>query len=169
MAVLTGDTDRGDKPLTVNFDASGSHDNDKIDTISSYTFNFGDGGDVTQSSPQISHTFNNTGEFAVRLVVTDSRGKVSANTAQFVVEVESAEVTPTPTPTPTTTPTPTGVFGRCRSRKGKYLPIIRKPRRICDRRGFLMRRSQRKSSSAANAPLHPRPARAASAAPPRSP
>ncbi|HYY93825.1 MAG TPA: PKD domain-containing protein, partial [Pyrinomonadaceae bacterium] len=108
VAVLNGDTDHGDEPLTVNFDASGSHDSDSIDTISSYTFNFGDGGDdVTQASPIISHTFNATGEFAVRLVVTDSRGKVSGNTAQFIVEVEGEETTPTPTPTPTTTPTPT--------------------------------------------------------------
>jgi hypothetical protein len=36
----------------------------------------------------------------VRLVVTDSRGKVSSNTAQFVIEVEDQEPTPTPTPTP---------------------------------------------------------------------
>jgi hypothetical protein len=26
-------------------------------------------------------------------------------------------------------PTPAGTFGRCRSSKGKYIPIIRKPRR----------------------------------------
>src|SRR5207248_10495620 len=58
-------------------------------TIGSYTFNFGDGGDdITQSMPTISHTFNNQGEYIVRMVVTDSRGKQSANTASFIVEVE---------------------------------------------------------------------------------
>lgn len=89
LAVLTADVDEGTKPLTVNFDASGSHDPDAIDSVASYTFNFGDGGDdVTQSSPTITHTFTDPGEYIVRLVVTDSRGKVSSNTAVFIVEVE---------------------------------------------------------------------------------
>jgi len=89
LAVLNADVDHGDAPLTVNFDASASHENDNIDTIASYTFNFGDGGDdVTQSSPFISHVFNTTGEYVVRLVVTDSRGNQSSNTAMFIVSVE---------------------------------------------------------------------------------
>ena len=94
----------------VQFDGSGSHDDDSIDTIASYTFNFGDGGDdVTQSAPVIVHTFNQSGEFDVKLVVTDSRGKVSSNTAHWIVEVDGGapSPTPTPTPTPTATPTPT--------------------------------------------------------------
>ena len=105
VAVITADTDHGVKPLTINFDGSGSRDADSIDTIASYTFNFGDGGDdVTQSSPTISHTFIEEGEYIVRLVVTDSRGKVSSNTAQFHVEVDDASPSPTPTPSPSPTP-----------------------------------------------------------------
>ena len=101
VAVITADTDHGVKPLTVNFNGSGSYDVDSIDSIASYTFNFGDGGDdVTQSSPTISHTFIEAGEYITRLVVTDSRGKVSSNTALFHVEVSDASPTPTPTPTP---------------------------------------------------------------------
>ncbi len=89
LAVLNADVDHGDASLTVNFNASASHENDNIDTIASYTFNFGDGGnDVTQSSPFISHVFNTTGEYTVRLVVTDSRGNQSSNTATFIVSVE---------------------------------------------------------------------------------
>jgi PKD repeat protein len=88
-------------PLTVNSNGSASYDVDSIDSIASYTFNFGDGGDdVTQSSPTIGHTFNEEGEYIVRLVVNDSRGKVSSNMAQFHVEVEDASPTPTPTPQP---------------------------------------------------------------------
>jgi PKD repeat protein len=91
LAVLTADVDHGDAPLTVNFDASASHDTDGIDQIASYTFNFNDGlNDVTQTSPTISHTFTGTGEYTVRLVVTDSRGKQSSNTATFLVNVEPA-------------------------------------------------------------------------------
>src|SRR6185369_17330074 len=88
------------------FDASGSSDSDSIDTISKYTFNFGDGNDdVSQTTPTIQHTFQEAGEYIVRLVVTDSRGKLSSNTAQFKVDVERAQPTPTPTPVPTPTPT----------------------------------------------------------------
>ena len=89
LAVLNADVSQGNAPLTVNFDASASHETDNIDTVASYTFNFGDGGDdVTQSSPFISHVFNTTGEYIVRLVVTDSRGNQSSNTATFIVSVE---------------------------------------------------------------------------------
>jgi PKD repeat protein len=77
--------------LTVNFDASGSSDPNppSVDTISSYTFNFGDGGgDVTQTSPKITHVYNTEGDYTARLVVTNSRGKVSSNVATFNVNVE---------------------------------------------------------------------------------
>ncbi|HVF72406.1 MAG TPA: PKD domain-containing protein [Chthoniobacterales bacterium] len=91
LAVLTADKASGTAPLTVTFNASGSSDPDSIDTIASYTFNFGDGtDDVVQASPVISHTFNEGGLFDVRLVVTDSRGKVSSNTAHALVEVENS-------------------------------------------------------------------------------
>jgi hypothetical protein len=102
VAVITGNPEEGVKPLTVNFSGSGSYDADSIDTIASYTFNFGDGSDdVTQSSPNISHTFVDAGEYITRLVVTDSRGKTSANTAQFHIDVNDSNPSPTPTPTPT--------------------------------------------------------------------
>jgi PKD repeat protein len=105
VARLTADVDEGIAPLTVNFSGSDSYDVDTIDSIATYTFNFGDGGDdVTQSSPSIGHTYTAKGEYIARLVVTDSRGKVSSNTAQFKIDVEDA--TPTPTPTPSPTPTP---------------------------------------------------------------
>ena len=91
LAVLNADVGEGVAPLTVNFDGSASSDPDSIDTIASYTFNFGDGGDdVTQSTPTISHNFSEPGEYFVRLVVTDSRGLQSANTATFILEVESS-------------------------------------------------------------------------------
>ncbi len=86
LALLTANINQGGTPLTVNFDASASTDPDVIDTIASYTFNFNEGGsDVTQGSPLVSHTFNASGEYHVKLVVTDSRGKVSSNTATYIV------------------------------------------------------------------------------------
>ncbi len=69
LALLTANVDEGIEPLTVQFDGSASSDEDDIDTIASYTFNFGDGSDdVTQTTPTISHTFD-AGEYIVRLVV----------------------------------------------------------------------------------------------------
>ena len=92
LAALTADAESGPAPLTVRFDASASSDPDAIDSIASYTFNFSDGSDdVTQSSPVIHHTFALPGEYPVMLVVTDSRGKVSANTARFKVKATGAE------------------------------------------------------------------------------
>src|SRR5205085_1076730 len=111
IARMTSDVDRGAAPLTVQFDGSSSHDPDSIDTIASYTFNFGDGGDdFSQASPVIVHTFTQAGEYDVRMVVTDSRGKTSHNTAHLLIEVESGS-TPPPTPTPTVTPTATPTPG----------------------------------------------------------
>jgi PKD repeat protein len=73
----------------VNFNAGASSDADAIDSIASYTFNFGDGGDdVTQASPTISHTFADAGQYIVRGVVTDSRGVQSSNTARVIVNVD---------------------------------------------------------------------------------
>jgi PKD repeat protein len=89
IAMLTANTDRGTVPLTLTFNGGFSHDPDSIDTISRYTFNFGDGGDdVTQTSPMINHTFTQAGEYIVRMIVTDSRGKVSSNQALFHVDVD---------------------------------------------------------------------------------
>jgi PKD domain len=88
LARLSENVGSGPVDLTVHFDGSGSSDPDAIDSIATYTFNFGDGNDdVVQSSPTIAHTFTKPGLYAVRLVVTDSRGKVSSNTDLQFVEV----------------------------------------------------------------------------------
>jgi hypothetical protein len=83
----------GTAPLTVNFDASGSHDPDTApppDTIASYTLDFGDGSaPVTQATPLFSHTYNSNGDFPARLSVTDSRGKPSTSDFQLVISVDS--------------------------------------------------------------------------------
>jgi hypothetical protein len=96
--------------LKVTFDASGSTDPDFKDTIASYTFHFGDGtADVTGGSPVVDHTYTSAGTFTATLVVTDSRGAASQNTAEQVITVKpTPSPSPTPTPTPGGTPSPTG-------------------------------------------------------------
>lgn len=62
----------GPAPLTVNFDGSGSSDPDGAGTITSYDWNFGDGNSA--SGAQVSHTFNDPGNYTVTLTVTDDGG-----------------------------------------------------------------------------------------------
>lgn len=96
VAVLTANPTSGNAPLTVNFNGSGSYDPDTApppDTIASYTFNFGDGSPaVTQSTPTISHTYNNKGTYAATLTVTDSRGAESQNAAQVIITVNAPDL-----------------------------------------------------------------------------
>ena len=88
LAALVSNVQSGVQPLTVDFDGSSSHDDDAIDTIATYTFNFGEGeDDVVQNTPTINHTFTKGGFYDVKLVVTDSRGKLSSNTAHTLIEV----------------------------------------------------------------------------------
>ncbi len=76
----------GTVPLNVNFSGGGSSDPDQGDSIASYSFNFGDGsGIVTQSAPALSHTYNRAGTYTASLVVTDSHGKSSTNTASVSI------------------------------------------------------------------------------------
>jgi PKD repeat protein len=99
LAAISANPSEGFKPLLVHFDASASSDADSIDTIASYTFNFGDGtDDVTQSSPRIDYTLAKPGIYAVKLVVTDSRGKLSSNTAQQIIVVHNVPTITSLTP-----------------------------------------------------------------------
>jgi PKD repeat protein len=88
----------GFAPLTVNFDGSGSFDRDSGDRVVSYTFNFGDGSpELTQATPNASHTYTAAGNYFATLTVSDSQGERSGNTASAAVEVR--EVPPPVTET----------------------------------------------------------------------
>ncbi|MGI8437305.1 MAG: PKD domain-containing protein [Chthoniobacterales bacterium] len=79
----------GDPPLSIHFDASASSDPDPGDTISSYTFDFGDGSaPVTQSTPTIDHTYMSNGNFRATVRVKDNHGLSSGNAAQVQIEVD---------------------------------------------------------------------------------
>jgi PKD domain len=87
-AALTASPRSGNVPLQVTFDGSGSSDPDAGDSVASYTFDFGDGSaPVTQSTPTITHTYTNAGEFQATLTVTDSHGKKSINDSPLVIDV----------------------------------------------------------------------------------
>ncbi|HYJ86311.1 MAG TPA: Ig-like domain-containing protein, partial [Pyrinomonadaceae bacterium] len=77
----------GDAPITVAFSAS-SADVDG-DAVTAYRFNFGDGSpEVTQSTPNASHTYYTPGYYTATVVVFDARGAASTNTAAAEVEVK---------------------------------------------------------------------------------
>ena len=89
---LTRQPSSGCVPLAVAFDGSASVDPDAGDTIASYQFDFGDGSPaVVQAGPTIQHTYSVEGTFGARLLVTDSRGKISQN-----VDLEETVVDPCP-------------------------------------------------------------------------
>jgi PKD repeat protein len=91
-AVLTANPTSGPPPLTVNFDGSGSSDPDSGDHIASYTFKFGDGQSVTQSTPTVSHTYNKAGTYGATLTVTDTHGAQSMNAAEVTITVTAPDL-----------------------------------------------------------------------------
>jgi hypothetical protein len=82
----------GNAPLTVNFNASGSNvPAGGCGTINSYIFDFGDSTGVTQSTPTTSHPYTDAGTFPARVRVTSTVGLTSANIAEQVITVNSAQ------------------------------------------------------------------------------
>lgn len=71
----------GRAPLTVLFDASGSIDIDG--TITSYSWNFGDGKNGIGNP--VSHVYENNGEFTPSLTVTDNLGQPDSFTDKIIV------------------------------------------------------------------------------------
>ena len=93
IASLTVSPTSGTAPVTVNADASGSHDADG--TIASYSINFGDG--TVVSAATATHTYSTAGTYEVTATVTDNGG--ASSTASQTVSVSAA---PPPPCTPST-------------------------------------------------------------------
>ena len=94
VAVISATPMSGPAPLTVNFDATASHEGvGGCGTVNSYTIDYGDNpigqprDTATNTTGLFSHTYNAGGDYTVRLTVTDTNGKVSTNVAQVVVSV----------------------------------------------------------------------------------
>lgn len=67
-AVFSGDTTKGCAPLTVQFSDSSTSGS----TITSWLWAFGDGNSSTVQNP--SYTYNDTGKFTVKLIITNDKG-----------------------------------------------------------------------------------------------
>jgi hypothetical protein len=78
----------GFAPLEVELNGAGSSDPDTGDGVVEYTFDFGDGTPpVTQSSPEIEHTYTAAGNYHASLQVKDTHGKASTNSASVIIQV----------------------------------------------------------------------------------
>lgn len=88
VAVIQADRFYGSGPLSVQFDASDSYDNDQA--IVAYEWDFGDG--AKASGPKPTHTFQTSGNqmksFTVRLTVRDSLG--AGHTAARIVSLNNS-------------------------------------------------------------------------------
>jgi PKD repeat protein len=82
IASFTASPTSGVVPLEVFFDASGSYDPDG--NIVSYEWDFKDGN--TGNGETINHTFSSTGNYNVRLTVTDDKGATDSTTKLITVD-----------------------------------------------------------------------------------
>ena len=81
IARFTADPTTGEAPSLVSFNASTSHDADG--SITSYTWNFGDGSNGNGRT--VSHTYANAGTYTVKLTVKDNDGNTSSTTKTIQV------------------------------------------------------------------------------------
>lgn len=81
----------GQVPLIVNFDGSGSSDQDG--TVSSYFWEFGDG--LTGSGPIVDHTYEAAGIYTAVLTVTDNSGARGSSQVTVTVTADSGGTTTT--------------------------------------------------------------------------
>lgn len=95
VAVIEASVTEGDAPLTVEFDGSGSTDED--DRIVEYRWTFGDG--TSASGPTAQHTFTQEGLYNVRLTVTDQFGARDTDVVEITVGNPPPQAVLTASPT----------------------------------------------------------------------
>ena len=83
-AALSATPTSGNAPLLVNFDASASNNAGGCGTINSYFFDFGDGQQVTQATPTVSHTYTTPATYPARVRVTNTVPLTSAFAQQNI-------------------------------------------------------------------------------------
>ena len=77
----------GNTNITLTFDGSNSYDPDSGDSISSYSWDFGDGSSGEGESPK--HTYTSIGDYTVELTVTDSNGAQSKITTNANISMHT--------------------------------------------------------------------------------
>ena len=97
IASVTATPTSGTAPLTVSFIGSGT---DKDGSISKYYWTFGDGESSNTKNP--SHTYQTSGTYTARLIVTDNEGSTDSITKKIYVQnsIPTAYTSATPTSGP---------------------------------------------------------------------
>lgn len=94
-AALTANPSTANTGQSISFDASGSKPADGS-SISSYSWNFGDGATDTTSGPTDSHTFGTAKTYTVTVTVTDADGQQSQASTQVVINQPNVQPPPPP-------------------------------------------------------------------------
>ena len=89
VASFTCNPPSGGAPLSVSFNASGSHDPDG--NIASYQWSFGDGSHRSGAEP--THTYQHVGSFLAKLTATDNQGGRGTSSKTIIVSVGLAPPT----------------------------------------------------------------------------
>lgn len=84
-AVFNADVINGSLPLTVNFDSTGSIDQDGA--ITNYRWDFGDGGSSTEANP--THIYTEIGNFIASLTITDDQGAMASTSTTITVSSDN--------------------------------------------------------------------------------
>ena len=87
VAQASADPTSGTAPLTVQFSSDGSSDSDG--TITTYSWDFGDGNSSTEANP--SHTYQNAGTYTATLTVTDDDGATDQDQVSITVNEPSSQ------------------------------------------------------------------------------
>lgn len=80
-AVITPSATTGEAPITLSFDGSNSSDADG--TLTSYSWNFGDGSSA--SSKVASHTYTDAGSYTISLTVSDNLGTTHTTSTSVII------------------------------------------------------------------------------------
>jgi PKD repeat protein len=98
VAAFTASDLEGEAPFAVSFDGTSSSG-----SPTDWLWDFGDG-EFAFGDAQVTHTFDNPGDWLVTLRVINLAGD---DTSSMTIKITAPSATPTPTPTPNGTPSPT--------------------------------------------------------------
>jgi PKD repeat protein len=98
VAAFTASDLQGEAPFAVSFDGTSSSG-----SPTDWIWDFGDG-DFAFGDAQVTHTFDDPGDYVVTLRVINLAGD---DTSSMTIKITAPSATPTPTPTPNGTPSPT--------------------------------------------------------------
>ena len=84
IASIATNKNKGGAPLTVQFDATNSVEEDPTKSITSYAWNFGDG--TSASGSTVTHTYNALGAYTAILTITNNQNETDVASVDILVD-----------------------------------------------------------------------------------